>query len=209
MSARRAAALASLLVLAGCLGGNELVTATGSPASVQGEAVAEAGYERAGSAELTVEQTLTVTLQADVEGRESVDVNATVPVERYRRTTADGPAVLAVASSPSVTVIENPPKSRDPLGERSTAGLVTLLQSTYEDPTDLSSTSSRPVETLDREAELVTYRGTAIRDGERVDVAVHVLTVEHEDNVVTAVAIHPAGVDERDRIAKLLAALDH
>lgn len=201
------AAVALLLVLAGCLGGGgEPVRATGSPASLPPDATGE--YEAAGETNRTLNATVTVTLAADVEGRESTDVAATVPVATYRRAT-DPPAVLAVASSPRVEVVENPPAYGDPLGTLPPAELVPFVQATYAEPTELSETDEATVAVLGTGATLRTYRGSAVLDGESVPVRVHVVRVTHGGDVVTAVAVHGADASEQDRIGSLLGELRH
>lgn len=197
-------------VTAGCIGGQKSpVSASGSAAEVPADTVARADYEHVETATRTANVTLTVTLEADVQGRESKDVAASVPVARYRRSTDDGPATVAVAASPLVQVVENPPESRDPLSTLSTRGLVGFVQSGYGEPDGLEEVGTRTVEMLGTDVEMVTHHGTATDDGEDVAVAVHVARVDDGADVVTAVAIHPREVDEGDRIAVLLAGLVH
>lgn len=207
-----ALALALLAVTAGCLGSfgdSDRERVAGTPAALDEDAAAEAGYERAGGTNHTLNATITVKLQGDVEGRESQDVTATVPVTTYNRSTDNGPAVLAVASSPHVQVVENPPSGGDPLGTLSTAELVGAVQTTYENPADLTETDTRTVQMLGTETTLTTYHGTAIRGDSRVDVTVHVGRARDGGDVVTLVAVHPRGSDERDRVVDLAGAIRH
>lgn len=200
----------ALVAVAGCTGGQETpVAASGATAEVRDAAAAEAGYEHVETTDRTVEATLTATLEGDVQVDAREDVDATVPVARYRRETDDGPAAFAVAASPSVQVVENPPESRDPLSTLSTAELVAFVQSSYGEPSDLREGDARPAEMLGAETDLVTHRGTAARDGRAVEVAVRVARAEDAGDVVTAVAVHPATVEEGDRVAALLGALTH
>lgn len=206
----RRLALAVLVVFAaGCVGGeSDPLRASGSPAAVDPGVAADAGFERVGLANRTLNETVTVTIQGDIEGRESRDVVATVPVTTYRRG-GDPPTVLAVASSPRVQVIENPPQSADPLAEPSTGRLVAFVQSTYRDLTNVREVGERTVPALGGEATVVTYAGTASVDGETVDVRVRVARVAHEGDVVTVVLVHPAGRADGDRLAALLRGIDH
>jgi len=64
-------------------------------------------------------------------------------------------ATIAVASSPSVEVVENPSRRADPLVDRSPADLLSLLQSTYTDPGDLTETGAETDE-HDRLTDLLT-----------------------------------------------------
>lgn len=201
------AAVALLLVLAGC-SGTKHVEAAGSPAHVGADALSGTGYERVGATNRTLNATVSITVQGDVEGRESADVTATIPVVTYRRG-ADSTSVVAVASSPSVEVIENPSRSADPLATRSTAALAEFVQSTYANPTGLDATGTRTVTMLGEETTVRTYRGTAIRDGASVTVLVHVARVRHDGDVVTAVAVHPASASERGRVMDVFGSIRH
>lgn len=192
-TARLALAVVLLAVTAGCLGDGEAVRASGSPATIEGADAA--GLDAVGARDLSVNATITVTLQADVEGRESQDVVATVPVRAYR--SADGVAVVAVAASPYVEVIENPPTGGDPLSERDTAALLALVQDDYAAPEDVREVGTESVTALGERAEMVRYAGTARRDGERREVVASVVRVRHEGDVVTVVGVRPA---ERDGV---------
>ena len=103
-------AMAVFAALAGCSGSGTATPArpAGSAATVPSDAATEAGYTPDGSTEITVNTTLRADLEGDIEVREFVDVVATVPVSRYRRSTDGGPAMVAVAASPEVQVIEDP-----------------------------------------------------------------------------------------------------
>ena len=203
--------VAAMLVLAGCATGapRTPVEASGGAATVPAAATADVGYEHVGTATRRLNATVAVTLSGDVEVTERQPVNASVPVARYRRSTSAGPSVVALAASPLVQVVENPPRSGDPLSTLSTAVLVAFVQSTYGEPTDLAEAGTRTVEVLGVQTDLTTYRGTAALDGGHVRVAVHVARVEHGGDVVTVVAVHPRTVDERDRLVALLDATRH
>lgn len=210
---RRSVACALALVLAlsaaGCLGGDsEPVRASGSPATFERGAAADAGYERVGVTNRTVNATLATTLEGDIEGRASEDVTATVPVALYR-TDGDPPSVVAVASSPAVRLLENPPRSSDPLAALSTAELVAFVQTTYRDVGGVEWIENRTVTGLGEEATLVAYRGSATAGGTALDVRVGVVRVRDEGDVVTVVAVGPAGADPTDDAASLLGALEH
>lgn len=200
-----------VVLVAGC--GTESprtpVEASGGEATVPPDPAAEVDFEHAGTTTHRLNVTVEVTLEGDVAVTERQPVNATIPVATYRRSTESGPSVVAVASSPLVQVVEDPPESRDPLSTLPTAELVSFVQSTYEEPEALSEAGTRQVDLLGEEDELTTYHGTADRDGDSVDVAVHVVRTNHEGDVVTVVAVHPLNADERDRLDELLAAIRH
>lgn len=203
--------LARLLVVvavaaAGCLGmggGGDRVEVSGSPATL----APDAGYEHTATRNRTLNATITVTLQGDIEGRESQAVTATVPVATYRSST-DPPTVVAVASSPSVEVIENPPRSGDPLATLSTTDLVAFVQSTYTDPADLEEGRTRTVTALGTEGKLVSYRGTATYEESTIEIQAHVIRIPHDGDVVTVVVVGPADADEPS-LDPLLGAIEH
>lgn len=194
-------ALAALT--AGCLGNGEVVRVEGEAASVPEPG--GAGYETLESYDLTLNETITITLSGDVEGRSSQDVRARIPVRTYRGT--DGSAVVAVAASPYVQVIENPPEGSDPLSERSTAALVGLLQDEYSDVGEVRETGTTTIALFGNETDLRGYETTATRDGERVDVAVSVARIRHSGDVVTVVAVYPTDADAN--LGALLDSLEH
>lgn len=185
-------AVALFVVVAGC-GGSSQVERSGSPATVADDALVETDYEAVGVTNRTLNATLTVTLQGDIEGRESVDVAATIPVATYRRG-GDAPTVVTVAASPAIEVIENPRRVRDPVGSLSPVERVGFLQDAY-DVSDLSEAGTETVTVFGSEATLRTFEGTATRDGEPVDVTVLALAVRHDDDVVHVVAVAPAGTE--------------
>lgn len=197
------AGAALLLVLAGCSGGTPSVEASGSPTWVAEDAVADTAFERVGATNRTLNATVTATVQGDVEGRESVDVTATVPVATYRRS-GDPPSVLAVASSPVVEVLENPLRTADPLATLSPPALVAFVQSTYAEPERLEHAGNRTVKMLGEEATVATYRGSATGDGATVEVVVEIARLQAGGSVVTVVAVRPASSAAHDAIETLL-----
>lgn len=202
-------ALAVALGGAGCVGGDSgPVRANGSPATFGADAVADAGYERVGVTNRSLNATLTTTLEGDIEAQASEDVVATIPVAQYRRP-GDPPSILAVASSPVVQILENPPRSSDPLSTLSTADLVGFVQTTYGNVGELERVDDRTVTVLDEETSLVTYRGTATAAGTALDVRVSVARVRDDGDVVTVVAVRPADTEETSDVDTLLGALEH
>lgn len=202
-------ALAVVLSIAGCLGGDSApVRASGSPATLGSDAVADAGYERVGATNRTLNATLTTTVEGDIQGRASEDVVATIPVALYR-TSGDPPSVVAVASSPVVQLLENPPRSSDPLSTLSTAELVAFVQTTYGDVGDIERVDDRTVTVSGEETALVTYRGTATVAGAALDVRVGVVRVHDEGDVVAVVAVGPADAGTIEDVASLLGTLEH
>lgn len=184
-----ALALLALVVLGGCAGGGgpETVSAAATPVAAPADAAATAGYESTGTTERRLNATVTAELEGDISVTERVDVEATVPVATYRRT--DGPGVAAVAASPQVQVVENPPVDRDPLATLSTADLVAFL---LNRSVDVERTGERTVELLGETATLSTHGGT---DADGDPVVVWVVRAEGDAAAVTAVGLAPAGTD--------------
>ena len=204
-----ALALAVALSAAGCLGGDsEPVRASGSPATFGDGAAADAGYEPVGVTNRTLNATLTTTVEGDIQGQASEDVVAAIPVAQYR-TSGDPPSVVAVASSPSIQLLENPPRSSDPLSTLSTSDLVAFVQTTYGDVGDIEWADNRTVTVLGEEATLVAYRGSASAAGTTLDVRVGVVRVRHEGDVVTVVAVGPRDAAPTDDVVSLLGVLEH
>jgi len=195
-------ALAALVALAGCGGGGapDTVEAAATPAAVPADAAAAAGYEATATTERRLNATVTAELEGDISVTERVDVRATVPVTTYRRT--DGPGTAAVAASPLVQVVENPPVARDPLATLSTGELVALL---FDRSVDVERTNERTVPALDGEATLAVHEGT---DADGAAVLVWVVRAEREDAVVTVVGVAPAGSDPA-AFEALVAAAEH
>lgn len=212
-----ALALCALVALAGCSAGAEStpVAASGSTVELPEGSVAEAGYDHTGTTEKRINATLRAELEGDISVTEVVDVRATVPVARYRRSTSDGPAVVAVASSPSVQLVENPPITRDPLSTLSPTALARFVQSTY--PLDVVSDAAESEVTVGGESvRLLTYdarlnrsaSGTAASTPPLPDDApltVRVVCVDRSDDVLTVVSVTPRGHD--GELAGLLAAI--
>lgn len=197
------------VVLAGCSGGGpSRVVAAGSPATVDDGALSAAGYEPAGTTSPTLNTTVEATISGDVELNGQRPVTATTPVATYRRGTAAGPALVAVAAAPAVRPIENQPVVRNPLGTLSTAELVAYLQSTYA-LDRLDRTGNATVRLLGNETAAPTYTGTGTRDGESVPVVVTVATVRDGEEFVTVVTVEPQSTADRDRVRQLLAGVTH
>jgi len=202
-----AVGLALLIAVAGCVGGGtETVERDGSPTAIDEAALADAGFAPRATGNRSLNATLTVTLQGDIEGRESVDVAATVPTATYDRGTDGGPAVGAVAASPAVTVIDNPERVRDPLGSLSPAERAAFVQDAYGEVRDLTAGETATVTARATAATLRRYRGTATREGERVSVAVAHVAVRAGDDAVHVVVVAPVGADVD--LERLLAGLE-
>lgn len=205
-----AVALATLVVLAGCGGGGggdqEPIEATADAAAVGSEALSAAGYAETEATSQRLNTTVSVSMQGDVEIQATRDVNATLQVARYRRSTDAGPAALAVVSSPAVNPLDDQfDVSEDPLATLETAEVVNRAQDAYEVTGLQQVGETERVTVLGNGTRLAVYEATA--DGEPV--TVYAGAVEHEGDFVHVVAVQPAGVDERSRVLELARAVEH
>lgn len=205
-----AVALASLVVLAGCGGGSggdqEPIEATADAAAVGSEALSAAGYAETETTSQRLNTTVSVSMQGDVEIQATRDVNATLQVARYRRSTDAGPAALAVVSSPAVNPLDDQfDVSEDPLATLETAEVVNRAQDAYEVTGLQQVGETERVTVLGNGTRLAVYEGTA--GGEAV--TVYAGSIEHEGDFVHVVAVQPAGVDERSRVLELARAVEH
>jgi hypothetical protein len=204
---RLAAAVALLVVVAGCASsgsGGEPIRASASPAIVGEDVLDAAGYRDGEPSTGHLNVTVSASIQGDVELHASRAVRATTARVVYRR----GDAVFATYSVPAVTLLPQSARIvRNPAATLSTAELVERAQPTYADVSGLTESGTSTVSMLGNETTLTTYRGTATRGGESVDVAVLVATVRHDDAFVTAVAVSPATAEERGRVERLVGAV--
>lgn len=208
--------LALVLVLAGCAGGGggEATTdapplrATATPATVSPAALDDTGYAERRADTPRLNTTITATIEGDVTLRTTRDVSVTTARRVYARSTADGPAVVALYTVPGVQPFENADLVKNPADALSTAALVTRAQPVYADVRDLSQVGERTVSLLGNETTLTRYRATATQNGTRtVTVAVAVATVAHGDDYVTVVAVTPRSADPP--LGRLLGAVRH
>ncbi|MFB6205201.1 MAG: DUF6517 family protein [Haloglomus sp.] len=202
--------VALLVAAAGCLGGgaeeNDPIEASAGAATVPDATVADAGYADRGTTTQRFRTNVTVSIQGDIQIESTREVNATLAVARYDRTTDAGTAVFAAASSPAVYLLEDTANvSRNPLATVDTAALVDRSQDAY-DVSGLERTgATQRVTVLGNETDLTVYGGIA--DGGRV--TVYVGTVRAGADFVSVVAVVPADADEREQVLTLAKALEH
>lgn len=200
--ALRPLSVAVVLVLAGCSG--TLVEFTASPATIPEPALAPQGYVHGNTTALPI------TYRVGAPGF-SQDVTAETWVSGYSKTTAENQtAVLVLYSSPDVEVANT---SVNPLRQLSNRELVQfVLDRTtdlrvlggVDDVTDLREVGARNVTVLGAPTQLVSYAGTAELEGRSVAIVVNVAVVDHEGDVVVALGIHEAALDETATHAALV-----
>jgi hypothetical protein len=196
--------LVILVLAAGCSGGSNRIVASGTAATIQDASLAATGYERIRAMNRTRNATVSASISGDVELKATRDVTATTPIRLYKRATGSGPALVAVVSSPAIQPIKNQPIFRNPLPNTPTK-IVAYVQSRYH-VSSLEQTGNATVTLLGNTTGFRTYTGTT-RNG--TDVRVHIASVRDGNDFVTVVVIHPARVNERERVTKLLHGVKH
>lgn len=145
------------------------------------------------------------TLNVTVTGQDR-QVVLSSEVRRYNRTVELAPGVegdfarFRTYTTPSPTVAGesvNPVERVDP--ER----LVRRFAASTDGLSNVRFESNRTVRSLGSERTVSTYVARQSVSGTDTTVTVHLATVEHEDDYVVAVAVHPERVDERDRVNAL------
>ncbi len=205
--------VALAIVLAGCGGdgGNrtpEPIEGTASTATVGGDALSETGYAEATDETTTVNRSGTLDVSGDVELTVNYRIIATGQRTVYRSDGSTPPAVFALLTVPVVSP-DSVDVDLDPLGDRSTVEVVTRAQGTYRDFDEFERVRNRTVETLGAEVTLQEFATTATTDSGSVSVSVFIARVEHEGDVVRAVAVLPADAADPGVVRTLVSAIQH
>lgn len=185
------AALALLVTLSGCgaiLGGD--LSFSASQATVDDQALASAHYTEQDVHQQALNRTFTVAGQTR-------QVNLTNWMASYSRDTSGGgtPGSVVVLSTPSVTIAG---QSLNPLGQLSSADLIDRLLEQYGNVGDVQPAGSQQMTVLGKNATVSSFRATITENGQQVPVLVHVTTVQHGDDYVVALAIHPANATAKN-----------
>lgn len=211
-----AAAVSIPAATAGCLGGEDgSYEFDADPARIPADARDDAGYEGSEPEEFIIER--------DVEAA-GVSAHVTASTWTATYTNPDRQATLAVASTPNATVAG---QSVNPLVQAGDAELIRrLLERASEEGADVEvndfeeqETETRPI--LGTETEVTTFRATVSADNgasgggsdgsstEDVPVQLHLATVQHEEDVIVLVGVHPVPVDERETVLSLMENTEH
>lgn len=200
MQPRAIAALAVVVLLAGCTGG--ALSFSASPASVDEAALESANYTGQAPEQVTVNETVEV---AGV----SRQVTATTWTASYAAN--DTPATLVVASTPDATVAG---QSVNPIARLTGKELLQRVaqeigNSDQVDLEDVEVVQRENREILGQETEVTTFATTASTEQGDVPIRVHLASVSHEGDVVVLVGVHPEAVDERSTQLTLMEAAEH
>lgn len=210
MSSRQTGAVVVLILavlLAGCTG--TLFSAEATPATIPTAAHESLSYVHG--------NTTAVPLTYGV-GAAGISRNVTVTswVSGYSRTTADNQtAALLVMSTPNVEVAG---ESINPFGRMADGVLVDRIvdaaasfgaSERLDNVSNLRRLGASERIILDTPANVTTYAGNVDVDGNQTGVLVHVLALEHGDDIVVAVAVHPRSMDEGKTIHRLMERIEH
>jgi hypothetical protein len=219
-------ALAFVVLLAGCTG--TVAEVRSSPATIPEAALLPAGYVHGNTTEVPLTYPVGV-------GPVTRDVTVYVWVSGYSRTVTDengnGTAGLLVVSSPNRRVEG---QSVNPFVHLSNRELVAQLfdlvveagAATGQNVTDVASLTEAGVAdrtVLGQPVEVTTYVATvrygpatptatameAVDAGATRTVFVHLMAVEHGDDVVLALGVHGDAMDEGATMAGLMEAIEH
>jgi hypothetical protein len=201
----------ALVVLAGCNAGPgdrtpEPIEADASAATVPDEAVSTAGFSRSSREEVAVNRSGTLSISGDVEMSIGYQIRATGWRTTYR--SADGGMVFGLYTLP-LTGPERVDAQIDPLGDRSLSEVVAVAQTAYSEPGDFERVQNRTVSILGAETTVEEFAATATRDGETVEVAVYVASVDREGDRIRAVAVTPRGADDWSKLSGLFESTAH
>lgn len=201
-------AVVLLVLLAGCSALSGPLTFSANKATVADATVQETGYEETAVKEVVIEREISrvgVTKQVKVTNWQAM----------YERTVDLGPlgekraAVVSVFSTPKVEIAGQGPFN--PIADYSNEQLVTLVQQQYSGMSNVQQVSTRQVSMLGKTATVTKFSATAtMKGGAQVEVFLHVTKVEHGDDFVIAVAVHPQQFpDEQQKIDAMFQNIQH
>ena len=229
--------VALLVVSSGCVGliTGETVAFEANNATVEDEALSSTDYELNNSSTRSLtrdveffgqERTIRVVNEiqrytsngslADIADNETMENNETLANNETLRDAAanetggDGEVAdlkrFVVVSSPGATVAG---RSLNPAASWSNERILEQVADQTGQLNDLESDGNRTVESLGEEREVSAFNATTQIKGREVEVRAHVVSFEHEGDVVIAVAVHPAEIDERENVDELIGGIEH
>jgi hypothetical protein len=119
---------------------------------------------------------------------------------------------FTVLATPEVTVVPGEPAN--PIADMDNDELAMTVQEKYGRIQNVRSLDDREAELFGDPVTVGRYRADAETEGESTEVHLHIAQGESKRNeadtdIVVCVGINPADVDERDRIDRLLAGVEH
>lgn len=205
-------ALAGLVAIAGCAGGAdrtpEPIRGDAAQATASQSGLSSAGYEQVSVDSVRVNRTGTIDVSGDVEMTVNYQVRATAQRALYRKSDADSPSVFALFSVPLVSP-DSVDVTIDPMGDRTLSEVASRSQETYSDFGDLEHVTNESATLLGTDTTLQKYATSADTGGNTVDVYVYFAVVEHDGDVVRAVAVLPQDADDSEAVRTLLESAQH
>lgn len=214
-----AVAASTTLAVAGCAGDeNGNYDFDAEPARIPADVASEAGYDGEEPEAFTLEQ------EFDVAGV-NAQVSATTWAAGYEN--ADNGSALFVASTPDASVGG---QSVNPLVRANDAELIRrLLEQVDNQGVGGEDTEIEADEIENRGTEMRTILGEEVEvsvlettidaevegagngpdEAEEVPVRLYVGTVQHRDDVIVLVGVHPVGVDAGDQLLSLMEQVEH
>ncbi|MEF8827876.1 MAG: DUF6517 family protein [Haloarcula sp.] len=200
-------AVALLLVTSGCVGliTGETVTFEASPATVSDSTLDATGYELQNATQVNVTRDVTVAGQ---------DRTIRLVTERRQYTrsgTVFGVDVVelsrfVVVSMPSATVGG---QTLNPAADWANRRVLDAVRGQTRGVDDVEPVGNRTVRVLGEDRRVSEFTGTTQVAGQSLDVRLHLVSFEHEGDVIIAVAVHPENADEADAVDALLSGLQH
>jgi hypothetical protein len=189
--------LALLVLTAGCSGFlSEDQSFEAANISVSEEALSETGYESTEAREYTVSE----------DAVNDTEVNITSRLAGYEKAYGNLSGYVVALATPKseiagvdVNLLGQWDKKRLVAEALSRSGEADI----EVDEDELETVGTTRTTVLDTDANVTTYETTVTRSGEDTDALVHATRIEHGDDYVIAVGIHPASADsgESDIIA--------
>ncbi|MDS0282932.1 DUF6517 family protein [Haloarcula onubensis] len=219
------AVVALLVVSSGCVGllTGETVEFEASEGTVSDGTLDSTGYESNNTSERTItrdvsffgqERTIRIVNQVTRYSKRGNLANATGnetlarAIERGEvdSTTVPGLSRFVVLTSPGATVAG---QSLNPAASWSNERIFEEVAGQTGQLNDLEKDGSRTTESLGESRTVTEFTATTEVEGREVDVRAHVVSFEHEGDVVVAVGVHPENVDEAENVDELLGGLEH
>lgn len=201
--------LAGLILTGGCIGfltGEETLSFEADQATVDQDTRSETDYQQTRSESQTITrnfsaagQTRTVTVTNQVtEYKRQISIPIVEDQELARFT---------VLSTPKVQVLN---RTFNPVANLSNRQLAQQFQEKYETIDDVQHAGDRSVTVLGQETTVSKFSARAkIVDGQTIDVYFHIAQVDHGDDFIIGVAVHPQEVDEQERVDQLYGGITH
>lgn len=219
------AVVALLVVSSGCVGliTGETVSFEAADASASDSSLDSTGYEANNSSERNVtrdvsflgqERTIRIVNQVNRYTKSGTLASATGnetlerAVERGQTNATDVPdlARFVVVSSPGAKVLG---QTLNPAAGWSNERIFEQVADQTGQLNNLEKQDTRTVESLGEERNVTEFTATTQIQGREVDVQAHVVSFEHEGDIVIAVGVHPQEMDEEDNVDELVEDIEH